>query len=191
MGTGMELVLPLAVGMKGDSPVDAEEIALVAASLEGDQAAFAKLVRTHQARVFRLAGRFFGRREDVEDVAQDTFITAWRRLSTYAARAPFEHWITRVCLRLCYARLGAERRLPDTVGTPDTVIQPRDVAAAIDVERLLARLSPADRFVLLLLDGEGWSVNEIAERLGWTATNVKVRAFRARRRLRRALQDPS
>jgi RNA polymerase sigma-70 factor (ECF subfamily) len=61
--------------------------------------------------------------------------------------------------------------------------------AAIDVERLLARLAPSDRFVLLLLEGEGWSVKEIAERIGWTVANVKVRAFRARRRLRRMLEE--
>ena len=191
MGTRVELVLPLAIGMTEESRVEAEELALVAACRDGDQAAFAELVRRHQTRVFRLAGRFFRRHEDVEDVAQDTFITAWRGLSTYAARAPFEHWITRVCLRLCYARLRANRRREVPVGSPDTLVQPRDVAAAIDVERLLTRLNPADRFVLLLLDGEGWSVKEIAERMGWTATNVKVRAFRARLKLRRAMEDPS
>ena len=187
----MELVLPLAIRMTDEGRVEAEESALVAASCDGDQAAFAELVRRHQARVFRLAGRFFRRREDVEDVAQDTFITAWRRLSTYAAKAPFEHWITRVCLRVCYARLGADRRREAPVRSPDTVIQPKNVVAAIDVERLLARLDPADRFVLLLLDGEGWSVKDIAERMGWTATNVKVRAFRARRRLRRVMEERS
>ena len=187
----MELVLPLALGMTEESRADAEEVSLVAAGVRGDQAAFAELVRRHQTRVFRLAGRFFRRQEDVEDVAQDTFLTAWRRLATYAARAPFEHWISRVCLRVCYARLGDGRRREAPVGAPDTVVPPHDVAAAIDLERVLARLAPADRFVLLLLDGEGWSVKEIAERVGWTATNVKVRAFRARRRLRRALEGPS
>jgi RNA polymerase sigma-70 factor (ECF subfamily) len=141
--------------------------------------------------VFLLAGRFFRRREDLEDVAQETFFTAWRRLATYEARAPFEHWITRVCLRLCYARLAAERRREEPLESSDLVASTSDPATAIDVERLLATLAPADRFVLLLLDGEGWSVKEIAERIGWTTTNVKVRAFRARRRLRRVLEDPS
>jgi RNA polymerase sigma-70 factor (ECF subfamily) len=187
----VELVFPLAIRMTRDGRGEAAETDLVAASRDGDEIAFAELVRRHQTRVFRLAGRFFQRREDVEDVAQDTFLTAWRRLGTYAARAPFEHWITRICLRLCYARLGADRRREPPVGTQETVTQSRDVAAAIDIERVLLLLTPADRFVLLLLDGEGWSVKEIAERVGWTATNVKVRAFRARRRLRRALEDPS
>src|SRR5262245_6273423 len=166
-----------------------DEAKLVASSRAGDDAAFAELVRRHQSRVFRLAGRFFYRREDVEDVAQDTFITAWTRLHTYAGRAPFEHWITRVCLRLCYARLGAARRHESGTAAPEPTVPAADPAAAIDLERVLARLAPADRFVLLLLDGEGWSVSEIAARVGWSAANVKVRAFRARRKLRKALED--
>lgn len=185
----MELALPLGMALMAGTGPDAEESELVASSRAGDESAFAELVRRHQHRVFRLAGRFFQRREDVEDVAQDTFVTAWRRLGTYAARAPFEHWITRVCLRICYARLGAERRRNPAIDAPEPSAAPRDVVTAIDIERVLARIAPADRFVLLLLDGEGWSVNEIAARVGWTATNVKVRAFRARRRLRRALEE--
>jgi len=187
----MELVLPIAMAMTDTDSPDAVEAQLVAASRRGDEAAFASLVRRHQSRVFRLAGRFFRRLEDVEDVAQETFLTAWRRLSTYEARAPFEHWITRVCLRLCYARLASERRREERLESSEPVASPHDPVVAIDVERLLATLAPADRFVLLLLDGEGWSVKEIAERIGWTATNVKVRAFRARRRLRRVLEEGS
>ncbi|HJQ98973.1 MAG TPA: RNA polymerase sigma factor [Candidatus Polarisedimenticolaceae bacterium] len=176
--------------MSDEAAIDAEEARLVAASRAGDQDAFADLVHRHKARVFRLAGRFFLRREDVEDVAQDTFITAWRRLSTYAAKAPFEHWITRICLRLCYARLSSERRREIAAPAEPSHATPSPIAA-IDLERLLAKLSPADRFVLLLLDGEGWSVQEIADRIGWTATNVKVRAFRSRRRLRKILEERS
>jgi len=185
----VELVFPLAMGMTLADDRDAAEAKLIARSRGGDQAAFAALVRRHQSRVFLLAGRFFRRREDLEDVAQETFFTAWRRLATYEARAPFEHWITRVCLRLCYARLAAERRREEPLPPSDPAVPHHDPAVAIEVERLLARLTPSDRFVLLLLDGEGWSVKEIAERIGWTVTNVKVRAFRARRKLRQVLED--
>lgn len=165
------------------------EAHLVAASKSGDPQAFTELVRLHQRRVFRLSGRFFRRREDVEDVAQETFLAAWRRLDTYRARAPFEHWITRICLNCCYARLRKERpteriegELPGRGASAD---------AALELERLLARLPARDRFVLLLLDGEGWSVAEIARRVGWTRANVKVRAHRARQRLRRELERGS
>jgi RNA polymerase sigma-70 factor (ECF subfamily) len=185
------LVFPLVVAMTDASAPDTVERELVAACRRGDEAAFAALVRRHQSRVFRLTGRFFRRPEDVEEVAQETFLTAWRRLDTYQARAPFEHWITRVCLRLCYARLAADRRREEPLPPVETAGPQHDPSVAIDVERLLARLAPSDRFVLLLLDGEGWSVKEIADRIGWTQTNVKVRAFRARRRLRSALEDRS
>ncbi len=143
-------------------------------------------MRRHQQRVFRLAGRFFRDPAEVEDVAQDTFLTAWSKLATYRAEAPFEHWLTRVCLNTCYGRF---RRRRDEVALEHEPAQaPSDPTAKLEVERLLSALPPPDRFVLLLLYGEGWSVAEIAERLGWSRSNVKVRAFRARRKLRRILE---
>ncbi len=160
----------------------------IAASLDGDRDAFGELVRRYQHRVFRLAGRFFRRPEDVEEVAQETFLTAWRKLHTYAAKAPFEHWLTRVCLRCCYARLR-QRPAPEPLENVDRPVGPGDPTARVELERLLARLKPADRVVLLLLDGEGWSTAEIADRMGWTRTNVKVRAHRARARLRRLVEE--
>jgi RNA polymerase sigma-70 factor (ECF subfamily) len=185
----VELVFPLAMAMRVATGADPAEAELVEASRRGDEASFALLVRRHQTRVFNVASRFFRRREDVEEIAQETFFAAWRRLGTYEARAPFEHWITRICLRRCYGRLAETRRREEPLPPSDLAAPVRDPAATIDIERLLARLAPADRFVLLLLDGEGWSTKEIAERIGWTVTNVKVRAFRARRRLRRVLEE--
>jgi len=180
----MEMPLEAAPGRLDD------ESALVAASRGGDPDAFSELVRRHQRRVFRLAGRFFRRPEDVEEAAQETFLAAWSRLGTYKARAPFEHWLTRVCLNCCYGRLRKERRveLPLEPG-PEPASRAPAPEAGLEVERLLATLGAEDRFILLLLDGEGWSVAEIAERLGWTRVNVKVRAHRARKKLRRLLEE--
>jgi RNA polymerase sigma-70 factor (ECF subfamily) len=179
-------------------PADPGEIQLVRASVGGDEDAFAALVRRHQGRVFRLAGRFFRQPQDVEEVAQETFLRAWLKLGTYSARAPFEHWLTRLCLRCAYDRL---RRLDPgrslrsagesgSYGLEEALEAPAsDPDARLEVARLLARLPVADRFLLVLLEGEGWSVAEIAERLGWSRVNVKVRAHRARRRLRRVLEE--
>lgn len=167
-----------------------DEANLVAASLKGDDDAFAGLVRLHQRRVFRLAGRFFRQRADIEDVAQETFLTAWSKLATYRAKAPFEHWLTRVCLNCCYERLRKKKRVEQSLDDQVELEAPQaDPTAALEVQRLLKVLPPADRFVLLMLDGEGWSVAEIAERLGWSRVNVKVRAHRARKRLRRLLEQ--
>ena len=166
---------------------DDSETRLVDAARNGDESAFGELVRRHQNRVFRLAGRFFREPAEVEDVAQDTFLTAWSKLSTYRAEAPFEHWLTRVCLNTCYGRF--RRRRPEQAPVDVELAAPAtDPTLKVDVERLLATLSRQDRFLLLLLHGEGWSVSEIAERLGWSRSNVKVRAFRARKKLRRLLE---
>src|SRR5712672_1078874 len=100
--------LPMTAG--AEPAIPAGEAALVAASLHGDDGAFADLVRLHQHRVFKLAGRFFRNRADVEDAAQETFLRAWRKLASYRSRAPFEHWLTRVCLNCCYAKLKAAPR---------------------------------------------------------------------------------
>ena len=164
------------------------EAALVAATRRGDEQAFAALVRSHQARVFRLAGRFFRHREDVEEVAQETFLRAWSRIASYRGEAPFEHWLTRLTLRCAYDRLRQSKHREDPL-EEDLAGRSPDPTARIEVERLLARLKPADRLVLLLLEGEGWSVAEIADRLGWTEVNVKVRAHRARKRLRLWLEE--
>ena len=173
-----------------ECPNDRQEAALIAASLKGDDDAFARLVRMHQRRVFRLAGRFFRRAEDVEEAAQETFLTAWRKLASYKARAPFEHWLTRVCLNCCYERLRKGKNREHAVGRlEDRPAAMQAPEATLEVERLLATLRPEDRFILLMLDGEGWSVAEIADRLGWSKVNVKVRAHRARRKLRALLEE--
>jgi RNA polymerase sigma-70 factor (ECF subfamily) len=211
---------PLAGGHGGNLAEDAE-LRLVRASADGDEDAFAALVRRHQGRVFRLAGRFFRQPQDVEEVAQETFLRAWMKLDTYSARAPFEHWLTRLCLRCAYDRLrrsgaprsaraarqttaeeqrpaGLHRGAPGTAAAASLngVFDPEEMAAPgsdpdarLEVSRLLARLAPADRFLLVLLEAEGWSVAEIAERLGLSRVNVKVRAHRARQKLRRVLEE--
>jgi RNA polymerase sigma-70 factor, ECF subfamily len=175
------------------APAETSEAGLVRASREGDADAFAALVRRHQGSVFRRLGRFFRRPEEVEEVAQETFLRAWRKLGTYRGEAPFEHWLTRLCLRCAYDRLrraGTEAApAPPERREPEPVVPGVDPNARLEVERLLRRLSVADRFLLVLLEGEGWSVAEIAERLGWSRTNVKVRAHRARKRLRRILEE--
>lgn len=186
MSTTLEATLSTLMSEARATTTSDDEPVLVAAARNGDQDAFGELVRRHQQRVFRLAGRFFRQPAEVEDVAQDTFLTAWSKLSTYRAEAPFEHWLTRVCLNICYGRF--RRRRDEAPIDFDIAQTPPDPDAKLEVEGLLAELPRSDRFVLLLLYGEGWSVAEIARRMGWSRSNVKVRAFRARRKLRGILE---
>ncbi len=184
----MEIALSVTPGLESVRQTAGEEASLIAACRRGDEEAFARLVRRHERRVFRLAGRFFRQREEVEDVAQQTFLTVWQKLDTYRAKAPFEHWLTRVCLNCCYERLRKKQPPLEPLHEDDatSLSQP---TARLEVERLLRVLPATDRFILLLLHGEGWSVAEIAERLGWSRANVKVRAHRARKKLRQLLAE--
>jgi RNA polymerase sigma-70 factor (ECF subfamily) len=144
----------------------------------------------HQHRVFRLARRFFPRPQDVEEVAQETFLLAWRKLHTYRATAPFEHWLTRLCLNCCYGTLRRMRNAPEQLAPGwDEAAPEHDPSAGVEVRALLDRLAPQDRFVLVLLEGDGLTVGEVARRLGWSGVNVRVRAHRARKRLRKLLED--
>jgi RNA polymerase sigma-70 factor (ECF subfamily) len=183
----VDLVWTIEMAMSSAGRVERDEALLVAASRQGDHDAFADLVRLHQRRVFKLAGRFFRKREDVEDAAQDTFLTVFRKLDSYRGSAPFEHWLTRVCLNCCYARCRRKPPQPQPLEL-DVAAPGHDPDAGLEIERLLRPLDPRDRFILLLLDGEGWTVAEIAERIGWSKTNVKVRAHRARKKLRKLLE---
>lgn len=142
---------PLAFAVAGAASDD--DVELVRAARAGDRDAFEQLVLRHQARVFRLAGRFFPRLEDVEEAAQETFLTAWLKLDRYSARAPFEHWLMRVCTNTCLGLLRRHRTSEPLDFEPET--RPQPTGAGIDAERLLARLAPADAVVLKLLHGEG------------------------------------
>ena len=184
----MDLVWSLDLGSREPSRAR-DEAQMIAASLAGEPDAFSDLVRLHQHRVFKLVGRFFRRREDVEDMAQETFLTAWRKLGTYKAKAPFEHWLTRVCLNCCYARLRRSRPAEEKLEEETIAGVTPDPGAALEVEQLLRPLAPRDSFLLLLLEGEGWSGADIAKRLGWSQVNVRVRAHRARQKLRKLVEQ--
>lgn len=189
-GTVAHWELSWNTGVTGTAPAserEREEAAWIEATRGGDRAAFEALVKRYERRVFRLAGRFFRRPEEVEDVAQETFLTVWRKLDTYRARAPFEHWLTRVCLNCCYARFRKRRPEQALDEVAEVAVAAEDPGPRLDAERLLATLEPEDRFVLQLLYGEGWTVAEISRKLGWSPSKVKVRAYRARRRLKKVL----
>jgi RNA polymerase sigma-70 factor (ECF subfamily) len=190
MQTTMAAAMPWAafheLAERGEA--DEAEPALVRASLAGDERAYGGLVRRYQTRIFRLLGRFFRRPEDVEEAAQEAFLRAWQKLDTFRATAPFEHWLVRIALRCAFDRL--RRMAPFEEPLNDQLAAPAgDPDARLEVEGLLARLAPADRFLLVLLEEEGWAVAEVAAKLGWSRVNVKVRAHRARRRLRRLLEE--
>ena len=178
------------------SPPDEQ---LVAATLSGDDQAFAELTLRHKSRVFGIASHFARDAAELEDICQDVFIQAYFKLRQYRRDSPFEHWVVRITTHKCYDYLRKRRRAGVVIST-DALLEsgiepsaPEADAAHPDLERLhaaMAQLSPKERLVLTLLELEERSVQEIARLTGWSESNVKVRAFRARAALRKIMEQP-
>lgn len=172
----------------------------------GDPEAARELVERLYPLVIRVVRGHLPTRQSEEDVAQEIFLKLFARLDRYQPRegVPFEHWVARLSLRTCRDLLRAERRRPElrwsdltadqgdwlefllseTAATPEAP----DVAAVELVDHLLRQLKPADQLVIRLLDLEQKSVGEVSTLTGWSRPGVKVRAFRARRRLRKVAE---
>lgn len=175
---------------------------LIAAALQGDTASFEPLVARYSPRVFATARRYARRESEVEDIVQEVWLKAFQKLATFRGDAPFEHWLMRLAVHTCYDFLRAHRRnreapfseltepeedwLDRFVTQPETASENAEAAQKL-VGRILEHLSPAARLIITLLEIEERSVKEISALTGWSVPLVKVRAFRARAEMRKAL----
>jgi len=184
----------------------ASEIELARLARDEDESAFAEIVRRFSPRVFHVAHRFFRDRSQAEEAAQETFLKAFAQLRSFAGRGSMEGWLTRIATNTCLNLLRSASRRPELVTAdlsedetawlervsgsigaraPDAE---QKVIAANLAEKVLETLAPEDRLALTMIDGEGASVNEVAEVTGWSESKVKVRAFRARKKAREVLE---
>lgn len=185
----------------------ATDLELARSASAGDESAFAEIVRRYSPRVFRVANRFFRRREQVEEAAQEVFLKAFTELEGFEGRGSFEGWLTRIATNTCLNMIRGAKRRPELTASDlsedeGSLIEnmlageaaerqqsvERGMVAADLAGRVLETMSPDDRLVLMMLDGEEASVKEVAEATGWSESNVKVKAFRARRRMREAVE---
>lgn len=165
-----------------------------------DKDAFEELVRRHQHRVFAVAGGILHRREDVEDISQQVFVKAYFSLKRFDQRAAFSTWLYKITVNECWDLLRKKKVRPlvyesdlseeqaRQYDTPDARTEAKpDISETLQarqrVERLLEHLDERDRMMLILKEVEGFAVEEIAEILDLNANTVKVRLFRARRRV--------
>ena len=171
---------------------------------DGDESAFAEIVRRYSPRVFSTASRFFRQRSLVEEAAQEVFLKAFTQLGSFEGRGSLEGWLTRIATNTCLNMLrGAKRRPELTVSdlsdeedhwleqqlstAGERSVESHLVASDL-ADRLLSVLSPEDQQALLMIDGEQASIKEVAEATGWSESKVKVRAFRARKKIREAME---
>lgn len=184
----------------------ADDLEIVRRVLQGQVDDFAELIARHQQHVARIVGRHVPA-DHVGEVAHEVFIRAYGGLSGFSAESPFDHWLAGIAIRTCYDFWRARHRdeLPVSDLTDDHQQWMDRVLAAESDERFreetgrreakdvldwaLQHLSAEDRLVLTLVHLEGLSVREAAHKLDWSVANVKVRAHRARRALRKLLLE--
>ena len=178
----------------------ADDRELVRRAQHEDKEAFEELIRRHQHRVFAVAGGIIRRREDVEDIAQQVFVKAYFSLKRFDQRAAFSTWLYKITVNECWDMLRKKKVRPLVYEADLSEDQARQVISSAEkgkeepdiserlearqqVERLLDGLDERDRLMLILKEVEGFSIEEIAEVLDLNPNTVKVRLFRARRRV--------
>ena len=176
---------------------------LVAAALRDDDEAARELVRRLYPLVSKLVRAHRPARSAEEDLCQMIFIKVMQKLSQFSGQVPLEHWVSRVAINTCINQIQAERVRPElreadlseeqaavvrnlaaTAGElgPDQSFASREL-----VEHLMKALQPAERLVIDLLYLQQRTVAEIQKITGWSGALVKVRAFRARQKMKRRM----
>ena len=182
--------------------MDFQEQKWIHAAREGNQNAFAELVRLYEKKVFALTLRMCKNPEDAAEAAQEAFLAAWQGLPNFRGDAAFSTWLYRLASNACVDLLRREGRHRDAAGpsfnddeanleVPDTAASPHDLAERAElraqVEEGLASLSPEHREVLVLREIHQLSYDEISRILNLDTGTVKSRISRGRRQLRNFL----
>jgi RNA polymerase sigma factor (sigma-70 family) len=179
---------------------DFDARALVSAALRDDDEAARQLVRHLYPLVAKLVRAHRPRRAAEEDLCQMIFIKMFQKLSQFSGTVPLEHWLSRIAINTCLNQVAAEKARPElrradlseeqsavldnVADSSDDLSPDRQLAARDLVAHLLDALKPIERMVIDLLYLQQKSVEEIAKMTGWNKPLVKVRAFRARQKLK-------
>lgn len=172
---------------------------LLARVRQRDEAASRDLVERLHPLVARIVRAHLPRGEDEADLRQEVFLKVFSRLESFRGEMPFEHWVSRVAVNTCIDQLRARRARPSVVWSdlsleqqhllgefaPDETPRPREQLAWELLQRLLESLTPAERLLIRWLDLEQKSIAEVCAQTGWNSGVVRIRAFRARRKLKK------
>jgi RNA polymerase sigma-70 factor (ECF subfamily) len=173
---------------------------VIRAAQTGDEGAFRAILRACKGRLLGMASRYVQSPAELDDLGQEIFVHIWKGLRTYRFDAPFPNWLSRVAVNTCLTHIKRRRRrwslfvAPEEPGSLDKVADVSGEAEASGreaAERLrpaLEALKPKDRLVITLLHLDERPVAEVAALTGWSESNVKVRALRARLKLKALLK---
>jgi RNA polymerase sigma-70 factor, ECF subfamily len=171
---------------------------------DGDEDAARVLMNFLYPLVLKLVRAYLPRRTAEEDLVQTVFMKMFARLDQYSGLVPIERWVCRITVNTCLNQLQKEKIRPEwrfsdlsdnqqrfleQLPAPEETSSGNGALAADVVTRLLRLLKPADRLVIQLLHMEQKSIAEIAQITGWNVPMIKVRAFRARSKLKKMLRD--
>lgn len=176
--------------------MDSSERDLIRKAAEGDESAFAALMRHHRERVYRVARRVVGSHETAEDIAQHVFLTMHQKLHTFRGASRLSTWLYRVTVNACYdhlrrarpvSELDSERLVAGAAGPREQFATDETLA---DIATHILRLPPKQRMTVTLRLCEELSFAEVAEAMGCSAGTAKVNYFHGIRRLREWLPQP-
>jgi RNA polymerase sigma-70 factor (ECF subfamily) len=179
---------------------DFDARSLVEAALRHDDEAARELVRRLYPLVAKIARAHRPRRTAEEDLCQMIFIKVFQKLHQFSARVPLEHWVSRIAVNTCLNQIAAEKVRPELrqadlteeeqavvenlASSSDELSPDRRFASRQLVEHLLNLLKPAERLIVDLLYLQQRTVAEVRQLTGWSTSLIKVRAFRARRKMK-------
>ena len=179
---------------------DRDANALVESALRHDDAAARELVRRLYPLVAKMVRSHRPRRTSEEDLCQMIFIKVFQKLSQFSGKVPLEHWVSRIAVNTCLSQIESEKVRPELrhadlseeeqavvenlAASSNELAPDQRVASRQLVEHLLAGLKPVERLAIDLLYLQGRSVEEIRKITGWSAALIKVRAFRARQKMK-------
>lgn len=180
---------PIALSRRGAL----SEADLVRRAQGGDVAAFEELFRRFQGRIYAVCLRMVADPARAEDLTQESFVRAWRKLGSFRSESAFGTWLHRLSVNVVLGELRSSKRWesqtaplgPDETGVPARPL--RDTLAAVDLENAIAELPPQARTVFVLHDVEGYKHREIAGLMGLAEGTCKAHLHRARNLLRKAL----
>ena len=181
------------IAMREDEDRRATELRLVRQAQAGDLVAFERLYRENERKVFGLCFRMSSDPALAEELTQEVFVRAWRKLSSFRGESAFSSWLYPLTVNVALSeRRSRRRRDARIVATEDPASlerAPRSPApeAGFDLEKAMATLPPGARAVFVLHDVEGRTHEEIAQLLGLAPGTSKAQLHRARRLLREAL----
>ena len=204
----MRTALRLGLGLDEMSEGPFDSAACLQQVRAGDAAAATEMVVALTPLVRKIVSSHLPWRLAPEDLCQDVFLKVFNRLDQYAGGVPFEHWVARVALNTCRDHGRSEQRNREVrwsdlseaeTAVLDSVAAEQGDSGGADMvdrlaarelaDRLLAGLGSEDRLVVQMLDLEQRSAAEVRAVTGWSITGIRVRAFRARRKLRKQLEQ--